>query len=162
MGLSLKTVINHTKDVSQIIPTKHFSAMEDLFSEWLMDSYYDEVNDVLNKLCDGLRKITSYLLQRELIVELNCLDKVTFQINNNFETIDLQFEKQRNLRFVKMAILTTILNHLPINMEENQRITLLYINGLMRVSEVFQITGIVLSVIMRKAFFYASKSLVSL
>ena len=99
MGLSLKTVINHTKDVSQIIPTKHFSAMEDLFSEWLMDSYYDEVNDVLNKLCDGCKEeLPDYLLQRELIVELNCLDKkVTFQINNNFETIDLQFEKQREI-----------------------------------------------------------------
>jgi hypothetical protein len=70
--------------------------MEDLFRHWVMNVYFSEVDDVLNKLCDGCKgKLPDYLLQCELVVELNCLEKqVTLQINDNFETIDLELERE--------------------------------------------------------------------
>ena len=70
--------------------------MEDLFRHWVMNVYYGEVDDVLNKLCDGCKdQLPYYLLQRKLVVELNCLDKqVTLQINDNFETIELELDRK--------------------------------------------------------------------
>lgn len=97
MGLSLKKVTCKDGDTFKNLPIEsQYSAMEDLFCHWVMDAYYSEVDDILNKLCDGCKdKLPDYLLQRELVVKLNCLDnQVTLQINDNFETIDLELERQ--------------------------------------------------------------------
>ena len=97
MGLSLKKVACKNGDTFQNLPIEsQYSAMEDLFRHWVMNVYYGEVDDVLNKLCDGCKdQLPDYLLQRKLVVELNCLDKqVTLQINDNFETIDLELDRK--------------------------------------------------------------------
>jgi hypothetical protein len=97
MGLSLKKVDCKNGDTFQNLPIEsEYVAMEDLFRHWVMNVYFSEVDDVLNKLCDGCKgKLPDYLLQCELVVELNCLEKqVTLQINDNFETIDLELERE--------------------------------------------------------------------
>ena len=97
MGLSLKKVTCKNGDNLQNLPIdSEYSAMEGLFRHWAMNVYYSEVDDVLNKLCDGCKdQLPDYLLQRKLVVELNCLDKqVTLQINDNFETIDLELDRE--------------------------------------------------------------------
>jgi len=97
MGLSLRKVSCKNGDTFQNLPIEsQYSAMEDLFRHWVMNVYYGEVDDVLNKLCDGCKdQLPDYLLQRKLVVELNCLDKqVTLQINDNFETIELELDRK--------------------------------------------------------------------
>lgn len=97
MGLSLKKVACKDGDTFKNLSIEsQYFAMEDLFRNWVMNVYYNEVDDVLNKLCDGCKdKLPDYLLQRDLFVELNSLDKqVTLKINDNFETIDLELERE--------------------------------------------------------------------
>lgn len=96
MGLSIKNVLQVEGDRLQKLPIEQFSDMENMFSEWSMNTYYGEVDDVLQNLCEGCKdKLPDYLLDRYLIVELNCLqNEVTLKINDRVKTIDLEIENE--------------------------------------------------------------------
>ena len=69
MGLSIKNVLQLEEgDRLQKLPIEQFSDMENMFSEWSMNTYYGEVDDVLQNLCEGCKdKLPDYLLDRHLI-----------------------------------------------------------------------------------------------
>ena len=72
-----------------------------------MNTYYEEVDDVLQNLCEGCKdKLPDYLLDRHLFVELNCLqNEVTLKINDSVKPLILKLRMKSRFMICKKIIL---------------------------------------------------------